>query len=59
MVCEWFCEETEEKYPSSTQCARKYLLTFPFSYIPEFGFSAINDLLLKKRNRLGITQRET
>ena len=44
----WLCEETEIKYRSSTKCARKLLLPFPSSYLAECGFSAINDLLLKK-----------
>lgn len=53
----WLCEETETKYPSSTKFARKLLLPFPSSYLVECGFSAITDLLLKKRNRLDIFQR--
>ncbi|XP_038649260.1 E3 ubiquitin-protein transferase MAEA isoform X1 [Scyliorhinus canicula] len=51
----WLCDETETKYPNSTRFARKLLLTFP-SYLAECGFSAVNDLLLKKRNRLDITK---
>ncbi|XP_065651200.1 protein FAM200C-like [Hydra vulgaris] len=46
----WFFEETKIKYPSATECARNLLLTFPSSYLAECGFSAITDLLLKKRN---------
>ncbi|CAH1099092.1 unnamed protein product [Psylliodes chrysocephalus] len=53
----WLCEETETKYPSSTKFARKLLLPFPSSYLVECGFSAITDLLLKKRNRLDISKR--
>ena len=53
----WFFEETKIKYPSTTECARKLLLPFPSSYLAECGFSAITDFLLKKRNRLDITQR--
>ncbi|XP_053990033.1 SCAN domain-containing protein 3-like [Hylaeus volcanicus] len=53
----WLCEETEIKYPNATKCARKLLLPFPSSYLAECGFSAVNDLLIKKRNRLDITQR--
>jgi hypothetical protein len=44
----WLCEETEIKYPNSTKCARKLLLPFSSSYLAECGFSAVNDLLLKK-----------
>lgn len=53
----WLCDETETKYPNSTNFARKLLLPFPSSYLAECGFSAVNDLLLKKRNRLDITKR--
>ncbi|KAK2579964.1 hypothetical protein KPH14_007644 [Odynerus spinipes] len=52
----WLCLETEIKYPNATKCARELLLPFPSSYLAECGFSAINDLLLKKRNRLDITK---
>jgi len=53
----WLCDETEAKYPNTTKCARKLLLPFPSSYLAECGFSAVNDILIKKRNRLDITQR--
>ena len=55
----WLCDGTETKYPISTSFARnlKLLLPFPSSYLAECGFSAVNDLLLKKRNRLDITRR--
>lgn len=53
----WLCVETETKYPIMTSLARKLLLPFPSSYLVECGFSAVNDLLLKKRNRLDITNR--
>ena len=56
-VMSWLCDETETKYPHSTNLARKLLLPFPSSYLAEYGFSAVNDLLLKKRNRLDITRR--
>ena len=52
----WLCGETETKYTHSTNLARKLLLAFPSSYLAEFGFSAVNDLLLKKINRLDITR---
>ena len=32
--------------------ARELLLPFPAPYLVECGFSGVNDLLLKKRNRL-------
>lgn len=53
----WLCHETEVKYPNLTYFSRKLLLPFPSSYLAECGFSAVNDLLLKKRNRLDITER--
>ena len=49
------CEETQIKYPNTTKYARKLLLPFPSLYLPECGFSAVNDLLLKKKKE--ITQR--
>ncbi|GFV94339.1 uncharacterized protein TNCV_2267931 [Trichonephila clavipes] len=56
-VMAWLCDETETKYPHSTKSAGKWLLRFPSSYLAECGFSAVNDLLSKKRNRLDITKR--
>ncbi|XP_058019693.1 protein FAM200C-like isoform X3 [Ahaetulla prasina] len=53
----WLCDETEAKYPNSTYFARKALLPFPSSYLAECGFSAVNDLLLKQRNGLDISER--
>jgi hypothetical protein len=44
----WLCDEIETKYPNSTSFVRKLLLHFPSSYLVECGFSAVNDLLLKK-----------
>ena len=46
----WLCEETELKYLNSTKCVRKLLLPFPSSYLAECEFSAMNDLLLKKKS---------
>ncbi|XP_026475534.1 protein ZBED8-like [Ctenocephalides felis] len=53
----WLCQEIEAKYPKITKCTRKLFLPFPTSYLVECGFSAVNDLLIKKRNRLDITER--
>ena len=44
----WLCDETEAKYPNATRCARKLILPFPSSYLAERGFSAVNDILIKK-----------
>ncbi|GFW56763.1 uncharacterized protein TNCV_4068431 [Trichonephila clavipes] len=49
----WLCEETEIKYPNSTKCARKLLLPFPSSFLAEWGFSAVNDLLKEKKKSAG------
>ncbi|GFU67811.1 uncharacterized protein TNCV_4528801 [Trichonephila clavipes] len=49
----WLCEETEIKYPNSTKCARKLLLQFTSSFLAECGFSAVNDLLIKKKKSAG------
>ncbi|XP_071033055.1 protein FAM200C-like [Parasteatoda tepidariorum] len=54
----WLCEEIEIEYMNSTKYARELLLSFPFSYLAECGFSAVNDLLVKKkRNRPDVTLR--
>ncbi|XP_029641238.1 uncharacterized protein LOC115216179 [Octopus sinensis] len=55
-VMSWLCDEIETKYVNSTNFARKLLL-FQSSYLAEYGCSAVNDLLLKKRNWLDITKR--
>ena len=52
----WICNGIETKYPHSANFARKLLLSFQSSYLAECGFSAVNDLLLKKINRLDITK---
>ena len=54
MALPW--DETENKYPHSSNFARKLLLPLPSSYLAECGLSAVNDLLLKKRNRLDINK---
>jgi hypothetical protein len=54
----WLCNETETKYPNSTSFARKLLLPFPYSYSVECSFSAINDLLQKRKKKLSGYHRE-
>lgn len=56
-ILAWLEDEVENKYPNSTKFARKLLLPFPSSYLVECGFSAVNEILLKKRNRLDVTKR--
>ena len=47
----------EETYPKITETAQKNILPFPTSYLVECGFSAVTDILTKKRNRLDICER--
>ncbi|CAH2007253.1 unnamed protein product [Acanthoscelides obtectus] len=44
-------------YPVLWNIARKFLISFPSSYLVERGFSAVTNLLTKKRNRLDIISR--
>ena len=53
----WLCEKTQAKYTNTSSLARKLLFPFPSSYLVECEFSAVNDILLKKRNRPDITKR--
>jgi hypothetical protein len=45
------------KYLYLTIFAKKHLLPLPPSYLAGCGFSDVNDLLIKKRNRLDVTLR--
>ena len=56
-VMSWHCDETETRNPHSTNFARKLLMPFPSSHLAECGDNFVNDLLLKKRNRLEINKR--
>ncbi len=53
----WIYEEIQIKYPRMSEFNKKLLLPFPSSYLIQCGFSAVNDLLLKKRNSLNIAKR--
>nr|CAH7761337.1 unnamed protein product [Callosobruchus chinensis] len=46
-----------DTYPVLWNIARKFLISFPSSYLVERGFSAVTNLLTKKRNRLDIISR--
>ena len=50
----WLTDEVIEQYPKMTHEARNKLLPFPSSYLVECGFSAVTDILTRKRNRLDI-----
>ncbi|XP_071044020.1 SCAN domain-containing protein 3-like [Parasteatoda tepidariorum] len=54
-----FCLQAEipDKYPGLWEIARKFLISFPSSYLVERSFSAVTNLLTKKRSRLNITER--
>ena len=54
----WLCaEEKKRKYPNICTSARQQLVPFPSTYLVECGFSAADNLLGNKRNRLDITKR--
>lgn len=47
----------QEKYPKLWRAVEHLLIAFPSSYLVEQGFSAVMNLLTKKRNRLQIAER--
>ncbi|CDW60306.1 hypothetical protein TTRE_0000867201 [Trichuris trichiura] len=53
----WLQQEIRQLYPRLWNVAKKFLIPFPSSYLVERGFSAVTDLLGKKRNRLQIVRR--
>ena len=53
----WLQKDIPVAYPALWAIARKFLIAFPSSYLVERGFSAVNNFLSKKRNRLRITER--
>ena len=53
----WLHPEVMEKYPRLATCAQNLLLPFPSSYLVECGFSAVTEILSKKRGSLDITKR--
>ena len=53
----WFSTEICTKFPILSRDAQLMLLPFPTSYLVECGFSAVMDILTKKRNRLHICKR--
>ena len=50
----WLQNNIPVTYPVLWNIARKFLISFPSSYLVERGFSAVTNLLTKKRNRLDI-----
>ncbi|CAH1966363.1 unnamed protein product [Acanthoscelides obtectus] len=53
----WLQNNIPVTYPVLWNIARKFLISFPSSYLVESGFSAVTNLLTKKRNRLDIISR--
>lgn len=53
----WLQKEIPHLYPGLWQVVRKMFLAFPSSYLVERGFSAITNLITKKRNKLDIESR--
>ena len=44
-------------YPNMWKMVRNLLLPFPTSYLVESGFSAVNNIITKHRNRLRLNER--
>jgi hypothetical protein len=53
----WLQKSIPTLYPGLWATVQKFLIAFPSSYLAERGFSAVANLLSKKRNRLHITER--
>lgn len=53
----WLQKEIPTAYPEIWAVIEKFLIAFPSSYLVERGFSAVTNLLTKKRNRLQIVNR--
>ena len=52
----WYNVNTRDKYPKLAAAAEPFLLTFPSSYMVEAGFSHVNAILSKQRNRLNLEE---
>ncbi|CAH1980767.1 unnamed protein product [Acanthoscelides obtectus] len=53
----WLQNNIPVTYPVLWNIARKFLISFPSSYLVESGFSAVTNLLTRKRIRLDIISR--
>ena len=53
----WQNEWMPNKYPSMWKVIFKLLIIFPTSYLVQAGLSAVNHILIKKRNALDISER--
>jgi len=52
----WYNVNTRDKYPKLSAVAEPFLLAFPSSYMVEAGFSHVNAILSKQRNRLNLEE---
>jgi hypothetical protein len=53
----WLQKDIPATYPNLWIVVRKFLIAFPSSYLVERGFSAVMNLITKKRNKLDIINR--
>uniref|UniRef100_A0A5S6QFW0 DUF4371 domain-containing protein n=1 Tax=Trichuris muris TaxID=70415 RepID=A0A5S6QFW0_TRIMR len=53
----WLQHQIADLYPRLWNVVKKFLIPFPSSYLLERGFSAVTELLTKRRNRLQIVER--
>ncbi|XP_053894463.1 SCAN domain-containing protein 3-like, partial [Malaclemys terrapin pileata] len=53
----WLQKQIPTLYPGLWAIVQKFLIAFPSSYLVESGFSAVTNLLTRKRNRLQIANR--
>jgi len=53
----WYNVNTRDKYSKLAAAAEPFLLAFPSSYMVHAGFSHVNAILSKQRNRLNLEER--
>jgi len=53
----WYNVNARDKYPKLAVAAEPFLLAFPSSYMVEAGFSHVDAILSKQRNRLNLEER--
>ena len=52
----WLNPQVSAKYPKLAYEAQQVLLPFPTTYLVECAFSAVTDILTKKRGRINICE---
>ena len=50
----WSNVNTATKYPKLRAATEPFLLAFPISYMAETGYSQVNEIFTKQRNRLNL-----